>query len=324
VKKTTGDFLLDAVSTFASNRMKAILAIRQIQTIDPAGLALAAARLALCSEVKSDGIQYVTGLVTAGSLLSDLFLKSRVLPLSAAVALARKLLAIEPMMDIHLLRNTATAVGGNLRSTESGIALRLLGLVDAVSDCSRLSAYLVQFADHQDAQVRSKAALLLGKANWNLARTKSLLASDDARLRANAVESLWGNTRKEVQKLLWDATQDSSNRVVVNAFLGLCLASDREAFSGLTKLAEATDQGLRSGVAWAMGEIGDPQFGEVLGRLEQDADAGVREMARSSKNKLRTLPVSLPEYLEAPPSLETELEVEPTPARNHNTFVRVG
>jgi hypothetical protein len=324
IKKTTDDCLLEAVATYASDRMKAIRAIRQIQSTDPFGLALAGARLILSSKDKSPGIQYVTGLVTGGSLLNDLFLKSRILPLGAAVALARKLLAIEPMLDIHLLRSAAAAMGGDLRSTETELALRLLGLVDAVSDCSRVSAYLVQFADHRDAKVRSKVALLLGKSNWNLTRIKSLLASDDARLRANAVESLWGSTQKEVLTMLWKASEDSSPRVIINAFLGLCLMNDRKAFSSLTKLADATNPILRSGVAWAMGEIGDPEFSEVLERLEQDIDANVRAMAQSSKNKLRSLPPVLsPDPLETP-SLESELPVEPTAKRKLSTFVRIG
>jgi HEAT repeat protein len=322
VKKTTSGSLLDAVATFAANPTSAISTIRKIHADDPLGLALAAARLVLDDTEKSPGLQYITEQVTGGNLLTDLLLNPRGLPLAAAVAVARKLAAVQPLLDIRLLRNAAATAGGDLRSSETVIALRVLGLVDAISDCSRLSSHLVQFFDHQDAKVRSKAALLLGRSNWNLSRIESLMASDDGRLRANAVESLWGSSEKEVKKILWEATQDPYGRVVVNALLGLCLAEDREAYARLAKLGEMEDPVLRSGAAWAMGQTGDPEFGPVLEKLEQDPDAKVRDMAKTWRSKLRSLAEAPPVPAEKPPVAKPEEPV--TPAPKPASYVRIG
>jgi len=325
-KKATSDALLDAITTFAANPTRAIRAIGQLHASDPSGLALAAVRMVLSTGDKSPGLQYLIGLVTGGSLLTDLFLNPRVLPLVAAVALARKLAALEPLLEIRLLRNAAATAGGDLRSTDSVTALRVLGLVDAISDCGRLSSYLVQFADHRDPKVRSKAALLLGRSNWNLTRIEASLASTDARLRANAVESLWGSGQKEVKRMLWQATEDPSGRVVVNALLGLCLAGDREAQSRLANLSEAADPVLRAGAAWAMGETADPRFSDVLEKLEQDDVARVRTMAENSRNKLRAVTVvpAVPETPVEPAPEEPDSEKPVTPIMPQGSYYRIG
>jgi HEAT repeat protein len=285
-EETTSSLLEDAVAIFATNPARATGAVRKLQSNDPSGLALAAVRLLAASEQESPGLQHVAGLVIADDRVIDLLLDERVLSLEAAVALARKLAAVEPLLDVRLVRKAGENALGHVGATESATVLRLLSLVDAISDCSRLACYLIQFLSHPAANVRSKAALLLGRANWNPSRVKSLLASEDSRLRANAVESLWGHGHQNVGKILWEAAQDACGRVVVNALLGLCRAGDREAHSQLAKLADSADPLLRCGAAWAMGETGDPEFGAALKKLGKDGDPSVRAMAEKSYRKL--------------------------------------
>jgi HEAT repeat protein len=146
---------------------------------------------------------------------------------------------------------------------------------------------LVQFLSHPSAKVRSKAVLLLGRANRNLRRVKSFLAANDGRVRANAVETLWRHCDPDVLKILWEATRDPFARVALNAYVGLCRAGDQEAHKRLAKLAESQDSVLRTGAAWAMGETGDPGFGKVLEKLKQDANVRVRAMAEKSGKRLR-------------------------------------
>jgi hypothetical protein len=286
-EQTTTSLLQDAVGAFRSNRVQAISAIRRLQTSDPAGLALAAVRLLEAAEEKSPWLEGAAGLLTGAGLLACLFLDKRLLSMEAAEPLAHKIASVEPFLDVHLVRQLVDNAAGRMGAIKNAEALRVLGLVDAISDCSRLGSYLVQFLNHPSHKVRSKAALLFGRSNWNLARVERLLASDDSRLRANAVESLWGHRHPDVRKILWNATRDTCGRVVVNALLGLCQLGDREAYTLLASFAATTDPGLRSGVAWAMGEIGDPEFGEALGKLAQDGDAKVRAMAEKSQKKLR-------------------------------------
>ena len=280
-------FLADAVSNFSTNRASAVNVIRQLQAKDSAGFALAAVRLLVASEKNSPGLQYVASLVLAGNLFVDPLLDERILPLKMAVTLASKVAAVEPLLDVHLFRKMMENAKGDVGAVKSATALHVLGLVGAISNCSRLTLFLVQFLRHPSVKVRSKTALLLGRANWNLARVKKFLTANDERVRANALESLWKHSEPDVLTILREATKDPCGRVAVNALLGLCQAGDREAYARVAMLAESTDPALRSGAAWVMGETGDPEFGAALEKLEQDGDAKVKTMAEKSRKKLR-------------------------------------
>jgi hypothetical protein len=286
-EKVTGGFLRDAVAKFAADPTSAVSAIRRLQASDPSGLALAAVRLLVAAEGEPQALQYLATLALRGTLLTDLLLDARALPLQIAVPLAREVSANEPLLDIRLVRAMIANAGGNVHGIKNDTALRVLALIEAISGCSRLASYLVQCLSHPSAKVRSKAALLLGRANRNLTRVESLLASNDSRVRANAVESLRAHQGEEVRRILRAASHDPSSRVAVNALLGLCQAGDREAFSRLAQLAHTADPALRSGAAWAMGETGDPEFREALEKLLRDDDAKVRAMAEKSGKKLR-------------------------------------
>jgi hypothetical protein len=286
-EQTTMLQLRDAVAAYSQNRSQAIRVLRRLQFTDSSGLTLAALQLLISAEEKSPGLKYAAALLKAGSLLADLLLNKQILTLEAATSLARKVTWVEPFLDVFLVRHAVTKAAGKVGTIKSADALYVLELVDLTSDCTRLGSYLIQFLKHPSEKVRSKAALMLGRSNWNLPRVETLLASDDTRLRANAVESLWGHRNADVPKILWNATRDPSGRVVVNALLGLCQAGDRKAHLRLAELGEMADPVLRSGAAWAMGETGDLAFEQALEKLAQDGDAKVRAMAGKSLKKLR-------------------------------------
>jgi HEAT repeat protein len=279
--------LRDAITAYSQNRRTAIRAIGRLQASDPSGLARAALQLLISAEEKSPELKCTAELLAAGSLLADLLLNQQILTLEHAASLVRKMTWVEPFLEVVLVRHAVTKAAGNVGRINSTEALYVLELVDVTSDCSRLGSYLIQFLNHPDEKVRSKAALMLGRSNWNRPRLETLLASEDSRLRANAVESLWGHSNADVQKILWSATADPSGRVVVNALLGLCRAGDRKAYLHLAELGDTPDPVLRRGAAWAMGETGDLEFQAALEKLAQDGDAKVRAMAAKSQKKLR-------------------------------------
>ncbi len=283
----TGAFLEDAVTSFSVKPAAATNAIRQLQASDPSGFALSAVRLLAAKTEKSPGLQYVAGLLFAGNLLIDPLLDEDALPLDAAISLARNLAAAEPILDGRLLHKLLANAGGEVRGVKTSAALRALRLVEAISDCSRLSSYLIQMLRHPSAEVRSKVALLLGRANLNLPRVKKLLGSEDPRLRANTVESLWGNQSAAVREVLRDAVNDSSARASMNALAELCRQGDQGAFERIGHSAVSHDPVVRSRGAWAMGECGNPEFGPALDKLSTDPDTHVREMAQKSRLKLR-------------------------------------
>jgi HEAT repeat protein len=308
--KTTPGLLQDALATFPADRVSAICAIQRLQSSDPSGLSQAAVQLLFSAQETSPALQHLARLPGPGNLLADLLTNQQVIPLEAAVTLARKLVAFDPRLDVRLVRKTiANAIDG-ISSIGDSDALRMLQLVDAISDCTLLGSSLVQFLRHPSEKVRSKVALMLGRSNWNQARVESLLSSDDDRLRANAVESLWGQRHEGVEEILWSATQDHCARVVANALLGLCQLGNGAAHLQLAALGDSPDSELRSSAAWAMGEIADPQFDAALEKLEQDPDAKVREIAENGRKKLRVADPGgspLPETA-AEPGLTVEVE----------------
>ncbi len=245
----------------------------------------------------------------AGNLLIDPLLDEEALALDSAISLARNLATAEPVLDARLLRKMLSNAGGDVGGIKASTALRALRLVESISDCSRLSCYLIQLLRHPAAEVQSKVALLLGRANLNLTRVKSFLASDDARLRANTIESLWGQRSVSVLEILRGAIQDASPRASMNALVELCRHGDGEALERIHLAAGSHDPVQRSRAAWAMGETGDPQFAPVLDKLAIDPEAHVREMAQKSRAKLRPAAPA-----PAPPAPDEEARGEDTGA----------
>lgn len=279
----TDGFLQDAVATFSTHTSASIDSLHKLQASDPLEFALAVARLLVSTSETSRGLQYLADLMFSGNALIDLLLNERVLGLEAALLLTRNLATAVPRLDVRLIQRLIANAEVAADAIDGQAVLRAFALVDAISDYSRLASYLIQFMDHPSAHVRSKATLLLGRANLNLARLKVSLASEDSRVSANAVESLWGRRENSVRAMLWQSTKSPHGRAVVNALLELCRWGDREAYSQLVRLAGAANPVLRSGAAWAMGESGDPEFSEPLEKLGQDGDAKVAAMAKKSR-----------------------------------------
>ncbi|MBS1829493.1 MAG: HEAT repeat domain-containing protein [Acidobacteria bacterium] len=132
---------------------------------------------------------------------------------------------------------------------------------------------------HCNPQVRSKAALVVGKENRDAGWVRARLRDPDARVRANAVESLWGADGVEVVDVFRQAALDDEPRVVLNGVMGLYRARLTEAVEMLVKLAESEDFRFRRSACWVMGQTKDPRFlGALLG-LARDKDANLRAAA---------------------------------------------
>jgi hypothetical protein len=290
----TGAFLEDAIAGFASNPAGATRSIRELQANDPSGFLLAAVRLLTSTEGSSPGMQYVAGLMFAGDVLIDPLMDAKILTLDSAKALARNLVTAEPLLDVRMITRMMSHAGGDIRAVDVETALRVLAIAESISDCSRLSFHLVQLLRHPSPRLRSKVALLIGRANLNLYRMRSLLASDDARSRANAIQSLWGSRDPKILTLFEESTKDQNHRVSINALVGLSMAGEATAIDRLKRFASASNSTMRAGAAWAMGALRNACFEETLQNLSLDPEEQVRSMA------LRSIAQLLPP--EAPPA----------------------
>jgi HEAT repeat protein len=121
----------------------------------------------------------------------------------------------------------------------------------------------------------------------NLSRVEAFLNSEDSRTRANAIESLWGQKSTEARNLFLQAANDPDRRVAINGLVGLGKAGGADALPRLTHLLHSEDPIARRGAAWAMGQVGDPEFAEPLDSLMNDPDEALRAMAVRSRAKLR-------------------------------------
>ena len=287
VRHAKDGFLRDAMVMFSTNRAGATTAISKLQVDDPSGFAASAVRiLSTAAGKKSPAVQFLAGLLFTEHQSIDP-LADENLPWDAAVAVARSLAVVDPQLDARLLRKLLAEAAVDVKSIRTARALRALRLAEALSDCSRLSVYLIQFLRHPSPEVRSKAALLLGRCNLNLPRVMSLLDSDEERLRANVIESLWGHESAAVRKVLQGAVKDPCARASTNALVALCRMGDRQAIEMLRGAASSADPGERSRAAWAMGESKVAEFLPVLDVLSGDLHAKVRAMAEKSRAKLR-------------------------------------
>jgi HEAT repeat protein len=255
---------------------------------NPTAFALAAARVLADPQVENSvGSYYLAGLIARTDAVLDLLLDIRLLNDEQAASLAISLVRVDQLLDVRLLRKMLESAGKDATLVPTPVASRVLRVASAISDCSRLTTQLMRLTNHPSQHVRSKAALLLGRGNVNLNRVESFLGSDDSRTRANAIESLWGQKSAEARGLFQQASNDPDRRVAINGLVGLCKAGGADATPRLIGLLESDDPIARRGAAWAMGQIGDPEFAPALEALLNDSDEGLRTMAARSRAMLR-------------------------------------
>lgn len=221
---------------------------------------LADALLQLQSEHLSPGQEYVLTLLGAQDLLIPRLCDPD-LPLADAIRLAKRIAAkTDPLIDVKLARCLLPANGAKAAVVGRGAVLRVLEIIDAISDGARMITLLTQILRHEDAHVRSKAALLVGRVNRNLAWVQQRMAEPDPRVRANAVESLWGVDSPPVRQLFLAAAKDPDGRVAGNGLLGLYQLGDLAAAELLAPMLASPDPKIRATAAWVMGQTDDPRF----------------------------------------------------------------
>jgi len=157
----------------------------------------------------------------------------------------------------------------------------------STSDVGRLLAKLIPLLAHPNERVRSKAVELVGRGQphgdwWNLA-----FDDPDARVRANAVEALWGLESEAARAAFERATEDPHHRVVVNALVGLHRASVPSAAERLRALCAHSGEMFRAAAAWGLGVIEDEESLERLQALRKDPSEVVRRNALRSIVRIR-------------------------------------
>ncbi|MGP8001104.1 MAG: HEAT repeat domain-containing protein, partial [Streptosporangiaceae bacterium] len=168
---------------------------------------------ALRAREPSRGLRFLVGLLIANDLLESLLCEVS-LDVEEAAAAVRMAIQIDPGVELSLARHLADGVTIGTHPLLAANAPRVLAILARVSDGARILPSLARLLHSTDADLRSKAALIMGRSNRSAMWVQSRMGDADPRLRANAVEGLWGVETEEARELMLAALHDASNRVV--------------------------------------------------------------------------------------------------------------
>lgn len=197
-------------------------------------------------------------------------------------------MSVDPSLDVRFARQLPARNGSTDDTVEGQAAERALDILDEISPGKRIVPILSHLTRHPDHKISSKATLLIGKRVQNVAFAKRLMVEEtDPRIRANAIEAVWGNDSPPVQELFWECVDDRHNRVVGNAMVGLYLAGEEKVTGVVTRFAHDYKAEFRMTSAWTMGRMGNADFVPTLSPLIKDQHPGVRSAALRSLQNIR-------------------------------------
>lgn len=234
----------------------------------------------------SRGSQYIIALLVSYDLLLQA-LCDPAFTREQSLQLARTAARVDPMTDVALAKRLADSAN----SEESGLgqeeAGRVMEILSEISEGTRIMPSLMRLLRHTNPYVRSKAVKLVGRGGGSVKWVRSRLTESDPRIRANAIEALWGTDSEEVREVLQIAARDGNNRVAGNALIALYRLGDSAIVPELIKMSTHGSALFRSSAAWVMGETGDPRFSETLARMLREPNTSVRARAMSALGKIK-------------------------------------
>lgn len=246
----------------------------RMRRAQPKEITRACVRHLACSE-RDLATREMSEWLARDSLYLKLLFDPEFLPLEEA----RNGLRVMRQADERFLRKLARALD---ETADPASLIRALGLLEASEDYSAFCLRLCTLTWHPDPRIRSKAVLALCRIRPNRSVIERHMESDDARVRANAVEALWHTDRGNALRLLREALTDSNNRVVMNGILGLYYWKDECFYGKMLEMAAHAGPNFRLSLAWALGQIRDQRAFGMLAALERDASAEVRTRAAAS------------------------------------------
>ncbi len=279
------------IADFDANPMQEARALRLLFESNRFAF-LAAALPVLRDESDSGGLHYIATLLHSNDLLLAPLCSPQVFTAEEAIRISRHLMEVDAQFDLRLLRNGVNNNGSTspeelerLFGTPPG--MRMLEILGEISDGARVISTMTQLMSHPDPRVRSKAALLVGRSNKNHKWVKDRLSEADPRVRANAIESLWGSDTAGSRAVFWTALGDDDDRVVGNAILALYRLGDPASIQLLLQLIAHPEISFRTTGVWAMGEAGDPRFMPILARMITEQVPELRTNAFRAMAKIK-------------------------------------
>ena len=286
VDELESSFLEELIGGFDSNPKEARRAMRKLLLHDNLKFFSSACRI-LKSGLETPGHEYLMKLLLEGNLLLVPLADPTLFSIETAVALARTLVRLDALLDLKLMQ---LLFGGDSLETgevDTAKAQRVLEIVAALPKHTRILPLLLKLLRLPHPRLRSKAVLLFCQVSKNTQWAERRMTDDDARVRASAVEGLWGVDTAGARALFREATRDVDHRVAANALVGLYYLEGSAVAPQLEAMARHASPLFRASAAFAMGQSRDRGFVPALNALLKDYNAKVRSSALRALIKIR-------------------------------------
>ena len=269
------DDITGIVASFEEKEANGKHSLEQLLTSDPQAFCAAAIRV-LGRTKPSAGTRQVAELLAESKYSSAALLDPAVCSAAEAVAASKAVAETGKKIETALEIALGKALRGQTHTETSLHILRILNLLEAISAQGWWNSFQVELMAYPDKLVRSKAALLIGRATKNAAWIGRRLMDRDLRVQANAVEALWELDASESRPLLLTASKSKNNRVAGNAAVGLYRLGDTKVIRPLLEMARHKELLFRLSALWAIGETQDPRFLPFLTEQFKTADGKLR------------------------------------------------
>jgi HEAT repeat protein len=275
------ELLRTLATNFASQSVRSAKAIREIHRLDPAGFPAAVLEV-LGTEPELPGGQFLVAVLASKPDWLRTICNPEKYTLDQSLELVLRAHKLDPLTAVKLADLLDRA--GSATDAEARFMSRVFAVLKQIPSSTALPA-LRQLAKCPNPHVRSKAVLLIGQIYQNPQFVQRADLERDARVSANAVESVWGQDSAAARESLLKAAMNAHHRIAANGMVGLYMIGDERSLPLLFRLSDSEMPLARSAAAWAMGHLGDPRFLPRLARLAEDPDQVTRR--RSSKSMAR-------------------------------------
>ena len=148
----------------------------------------------------SKGYRFLISLLMGCDMLLEA-LSDAALSHAEAAAAARSASQVHSMMEVSLARRAA-GEGFSPSRVASDRTRLMIDILGEISKDPRVLGSLRSMARHPDPHLRSKAVLMIGRQERDAGWAQHRLAEADPRVRANAIEALWGRYTEEARAVL--------------------------------------------------------------------------------------------------------------------------
>lgn len=196
--------------------------------------------------------------------LKQMMFAADLLTLDEAARLLRISSKGDPAYQVHLMASVKSEIEKAGAGYFGKDYTRMLDILSKAVDPERMGSMLASLVNHPDERLRSKVALMARGLGRALPKRSELMRDPDPRVRANTVESFWGQRDPDTIQFFKDAVADEHHRVAANALYGLYQAGEIAAVRGILKMVRDPDLGRQLSGIWLIGQTSDPRFTSVV------------------------------------------------------------